>query len=340
LQSITPTWQEGRLPVTIAEVAATANVSTATVSRVLSGSTNVTAATRAHVQEVVHRLGYRPSAVARSLRRRSTTVYGLIVTDISNPFFSEMVRGAEDAALARGRSVLLCNGDADPEREHLYLRVLVEHRVDALVVASDPLILRHRATLENFPAAVVLVNSDLDVALPCITSDNRLGGRLAAQHVAGLGYSRFAAMRGPGDAGRVPSRLAGIHEVVPPDVLALEPSTGDISGGEVAMARLAERIRPPFAVLCHNDLEAIGALAHCRRLGWRVPDDVAIMGFDDIPLSAYVDPPLSTIAQDMYALGVAAIDLVARLETGWSGGDVEYRPVNLVVRRSTAAAGS
>ncbi len=321
---------------TISDVAAAAGVSTATVSRALSGSTRVAPATRQKVLAIVAELGYQPSAIARSLRQQTTTVFGVIVTDITNPFYAELVLGAEEAALDLGRSVLLCNAAGDPEREGLYLDVLTEHRVDGLIVASEALSNRYRERLADFPVPVVLVNTKHeDAPIPSVTSDNRRGGRLAAQHLVDQGYPAMAAILGPTYANGRPLRVVGIRDVVSGDRLITEACAGDMEGGKKAMERLSRRISPPFGLVCHNDLTAIGAMAALREIGWSVPDDVGVVGFDDIPISEYLDPPLTTVAQDMYALGAGAVDALIRMSSSEVTEIEDIHEVRLVVRASS-----
>src|SRR5262245_13960976 len=162
---------------TIADVAAKAGVSTATVSRVLAGVGQARPETRARVLEAARALDHRPSEIARSLKRRSTQTLGLIITDIENPYFPQLVRSVEDAARAAGFTVLLCNAADDPEREASYLDLLVDRRVDGLIIAASSLGVRHGEWLATPPIPVVLVNTVApDVGLPAIMSDNELGG--------------------------------------------------------------------------------------------------------------------------------------------------------------------
>lgn len=321
---------------TISDVASAAGVSTATVSRALSGSPRVAPATRSRILAVVDELGYQPSAIARSLRQQASTVLGLIVTDITNPFYGEVVLGAEEAAHDLGHSVLLCNAAGDPEREARYLNVLAEQRVGGIMVASEALSTRYRDQLVDFPVPVVLVNTKHEnPAIPSVTSDNRTGGRLAAQHLIDQGYPRLAAILGPTYADGRPLRVVGIRDVAPDD-LVTEAADGDLEGGKRAMARLARRISPPFGLVCHNDLTAIGAMSALSELGWTVPDDVGVVGFDDIPICAFVDPPLTTVAQDMYGLGARAVEAVMRMGSSTESETGEtLLDVRLVVRQSS-----
>jgi len=298
---------------TIGDVAERANVSTATVSRVLAGIGRARPETEARVLAAARDLDYRPSGVARSLKRRTTETLGLIVTDIENPYFPELVRAVEDAARAEGYAILLCNAADDPEREAGYLELLVERRVDGLIIAASSLGERHVEWLAAAPLPIVLINtSAADVDLPSIHSDNRAGTRLAAQHLLDLGHRRFGYLMPPPRNVDGPVRLAGVRDALAEariDPGSVQTATGTplVGGGEAAMLDLLDRAPDVTAVLAYNDLMAIGALRAVRRRGGSVPDDVSIVGFDDVALAAYVDPPLTTLGQSTAEMGYWAV---------------------------------
>jgi LacI family transcriptional regulator len=328
---------------TIADVAARAGVSTATVSRVLAGVGRARPETRARVLEAARALDYRPSEVARSLKRRSTQTLGLIITDIENPYFPQLVRSVEDAARAAGYSVLLCNAADDPERESAYLELLVDRRVDGLIIAASSLGARHREWLASPPIPVVLVNTDApDVEVPAIMSDNELGGRLAMEHLLGLGHRRFGYLMPPPRNVDAPARLAGVRAALaaaghPADALTVSDGDALVGGGERAVVELMARAPDTTAVVAYNDLMAIGALRALRRLGWRVPVDASVVGFDDVALAAYVDPPLTTITQRTDEMGRWAVAELTGQGNG--GGPAPIRlPVELQVRESSGPA--
>jgi len=299
---------------TIADVARRAGVSTATVSRVLAGLGRASPETQARVLAAARYLDYRPSAVARALKRRSTLTFGLIVTDIENPYFPQLVRAVEDAARAEGYSVLLCNADDDPEREAFYLELLVERRVDGLIIAASSLGVRHIEWLAAPPLPVVLVNTDApDVDLPSITSDNRDGGRQSAVHLLELGHRRFGYLMPPPRNVDAPVRLAGVRDALSEAGLSQErlvvvAGAPLVGGGEAATFELLDRAPGTTAIIGYNDLMAIGSMRAVRQRGLRVPQDVSVVGFDDVALAAYVDPPLTTIAQSTAEMGRWAVD--------------------------------
>jgi DNA-binding LacI/PurR family transcriptional regulator len=326
--------------VTIAEVAARAGVSIATVSRVLTGMPGARPETRERVLLAARQLQYRPSGVAQSLKRRATRTLGLIITDIANPFFPDLVRAVEDAARDAGYTVLLCNGADDPEREAAYLELLARRRVDGMIVASSALTEHHGRWLTTAPLPAVLVNcADSEGRLPAILSDSRDGGRQAAAHLLGLGHRRLGHIRGPRPHAAAAERQAGVLDAladagVDQRTLVVVEGDGHVEGGERAARELLRSAPDTTAIACYNDLTAIGALRAVRALGLAVPGEVSVVGFDDIDMARYVDPPLTTIAQQTEHMGRWAVQALI-------GGDepsprAEMLPVHLVVRGSTA----
>ncbi len=308
---------------TIADVARRAGVSTATVSRVLAGVGGARPETRARVLDAARELEFRPSLVARSLKRQATLTLGLIVTDIENPYFPQLVRAVEDAANAEGYAILLCNADEDPEREASYLDVLVERRVDGMIVAASTIGTRQRAWLATAPLPVVLVNTNApNVDLPSVTSDNHGGGRMAARHLLDHGHRRFGYLMPPPRNVDAPERLAGVRDEliaagIDPDGVGLVLGTGapTVAGGEAAMDEILSSGSVDVgvgggrvtAVVAYNDLMAIGALRAIRRRDLRVPDDISIVGFDDVAFAAYAEPALTTIRQETAEMGRWAV---------------------------------
>jgi LacI family transcriptional regulator, repressor for deo operon, udp, cdd, tsx, nupC, and nupG len=332
---------------TIRDVAARADVSTATVSRAMRSEAGVDPATRDRVLAAARALHYRPSGVARSLKLRATRTLGLIITDIENPYFPQVVRAVEDAAREHGYSVLLADGRRDQAREVESLEILAERRVDGLLVASSALTAHHRRWLAESPCPVVILNGESPLpSLPAVLSDNLAGGRLQAEHVLALGHRAVGYLAAP-KAGyvAVSERLAGVRSAIAaarlePDALRVTAGDGRVDGG-VRAAREALASRPETtALLCYNDLTAVGALRGLRALGLRIPDDVSVVGFDDIDMAPYVDPPLTTVRQATDVIGRWAVErLVTAIETGEPApSGVERVPVRVVVRASTALA--
>lgn len=336
------TTHRARSSATLHDVADIAGVSIATVSRVLTGARPSPPATRERVLAAAAELDYRPSALARALRRRTSHTLGLLITDIENPYFPELVRAVEDAAHARGYGLLLCNAADDPARELAYLNLLLERRVDGIVVASSRVGGRHAALLARAPVPVVLVNSDAPRSgLPAVTSDNRGGARLATEHLLALGHRRIAHISAPRVNAAAGQRLAGVRSALhaaglDPRDLAVALGDAHVAGGERAMDELLDGAVVPTAVLCYNDLTAIGAMRALRRRGLRVPGDVSLVGFDDIDLAAWTDPPLTTVAQPKTEMGRWAVARIADQPHAPSGRRQRRLATTLVVRASSA----
>jgi LacI family transcriptional regulator len=308
---------------TMSDVARKARVSLMTVSRVINNKGDVSPETRQRVLKVIDSLGYRPSGIARSLATRETTTIGLVVPDVSNPFFAEVTRGVEQLAYSRGYHVFLCNTEEDPQREVAVIQSLEEKRVDGLILCSSRL---EEAELTGIIAAlpaVVLVNRSLDAAtresVDTVNLDDERGGRIAAQHLIQSGHRQIGFLAGPptsySGAGRRKGFLAALQEagirVADGWVSPCQPSVE--AGYEGARSLLTEY--PELTALyCYNDLVAVGVLQACKELRRRVPQDLAIVGNDDIPAAAFVSPTLTTCRVPRYELGARAVNaLLERL---------------------------
>lgn len=327
---------------TIDDVAARSGVSTATVSRVMSGSVPARPETRDRVLAAARELDYRPSGVARALKRRETRTIGLVVTDITNPFYPQLVRGVESVAHEHGYGMLLANGGDDAARELEHLDLLIERRVDGIVIVSSRMTRRHAERLRRIPAPVVLVNDTVaGSGIPTVTTAHRHGARMATEHLIALGHTRIGHIGAPADQAAAAQRRLGVRDALRAAGLG-EPlvAIGDagVSGGAAAAEALIGG--DVTGIVAYNDLTAIGALRALRRAGVHVPGDVSVVGFDDIDLAAWTDPPLTTVRQPTDDLGRWAVDhLVDRLGGGTepAGRPVSLEP-RLVVRESTGPA--
>lgn len=330
--------------ITISDVARLAGVSTATVSRVLDHSPKVSEPTRERVLSVARSLGYKPSAIARSLSTGHTHTIGLIVTNVSNPYYPEMVAGIEDEAREAGYSTLLCNSYDDQERERAYLDLLVERRIDGVVIASSGLTQRNPQLPAHLPIPMVLANADgKSLGLPSVSSDNYAGARALTEYILRLGHTRIAYIAGPGGLQTAGQRLLGFREALKaaqldPASYAVIKSRSDATGGETAMEHILLLDPRPTAVLAYNDLTAIGAMHTCHRAGLQVPDDISIAGFDDIQLSRLVYPPLTTVAQSTSLMGKLAVRQLLDILSGRSEGENILLPCHLVERESCGPA--
>ncbi len=335
---------ERGVPATIRDVAERAGVSTATVSRVLAGVGNPNPGTAAAVHSAAQQLAYRPSGIARSLRTRRTRTLGLIVTDIQNPFFPELVQAADMAARSVGYSILLGSAAYDEHRAMHYLDLMVDSRVDGLIIASSQLSHETWNRLATSPVPVVVVNAEpVGVAVTVITSDNVSGARLAAAHLIELGHRRIAYIRGPegftADSPRIDGFRAACREAgIPASDIVEVRGDGQVEGGERAAAALIAAETGVTAIGCYNDMTAIGAMRAIRQAGLRVPLDVSIVGCDDIAAASWVVPALTTVAQGKAEMGRTAVErITAALNHPDRQGSPEIvrMPMLLVRREST-----
>lgn len=335
-------------PSTIRDVALRAGVSTATVSRVLAGIGNPKPDTAAAVMSAVETLGYRPSGVARSLRMKRTQTLGLIVTDIQNPFFPELVQAADLAARSLGYSIILGSAAYDSHRAMHYLNLMVDRRVDGLLIASSQLSDESTQWLATSPVPAVVINAlpTRDIQVPVISSDNEQGARLAAEHLLALGHRRIAFVRGaesytPDKPRADAFRAACIAGGASADDLVELRGDGLFEGGERAAIELLERGHDVTAIACYNDITAIGVLRGLRGAGKRCPAEISVIGFDDIDAASWTTPALTTVAQQKAEMGRLAVErLVATLEHPDEPTDHEavLLPMLLRVRESTGRA--
>jgi LacI family transcriptional regulator len=328
---------------TIDDVAARSGVSTATVSRVLSGSVPARPETRERVLVAARELDYRPSGIARALKRRETRTLGLVITDITNPFYPQVVRAVEAAAHERGYGIVLANGGDDPARELEHLDLLVERRVDGIVIASSRMTRRHAQRLRATPVPVVLVNDTVaGSGLPAVTTAHRRGARMAAEHLIALGHRRIGHISAPAEHPAAGQRRQGMRDALRASGLD-EPlvaiGDGRVGGGANAAEALIGA--GMTGIVAYNDLTAIGALRALRRAAIGVPELVSVIGFDDIDLAAWTDPPLTTIRQPIDDLGRWAVEHLADQLAGIGAHESPTPRVlepTLVVRGSTGPA--
>ena len=333
--------------VTITDVARAATVHASTVSRVLNGRAELSLLpeTRERVIAAATRLGYRPSALARGLRLRRTFTLGMLVPDITNPVFPSIIKGVEGAAHTRGYHLILCNTDDSFEREASYLRVLREWRVDGILIASSSTADSTIAELRREKVPFVLLNSasraNDDLA---VTPDNRHGVSAALDHLIQLGHRRIGLIAAPQTTVTGQERLLAARAALRRHHLAHEDALVEVadSFSEVSGYRAARRLlldgEPLTAIFCANDLIALGAIRFAREIGLTIPDDLSVVGFNDIPQSELFDPPLTTVHVPQEEMGVlAAALLIDQLE----GRHIARRHVvletELVVRGSSAA---
>jgi len=329
----------------IHDVAARAGVSVTTVSHALNGTRFVSEAAKARVEEAAHALGYVPSQIARGLKANSTRTLGMLVPNNSNPYFAEIIRGVEHHCYAAGYSLVLANSNDDPVRQSAHLRVLAERRVDGLVLVASGEDRQIAAACQDLRLPLVLVDREIDgVAADLIESDHVAGAEMATAHLLGLGHARVACIGGPADLRPSDQREAGWRRALA--AAGIKPRAdefvrGDFGpqGGAAAMRRLLKSARRPTAVFVCNDLMAIGALAAAHAEGLDVPGDVSLVGFDDVPWMAMVEPGMTVVAQPTLEMGVTAARLLLRrMEDPTCEPKVECLRPTLVVRASSGPA--
>lgn len=329
------------------DVAARAGVSSATVSYVVNtGPRPVAPETRARVLAAIAELGYHPDNIARSLRVRQTHVLGLVLPDSANLFFAELARRLERQAGDQGYRLFLCNSQEDVAREASHLALLRDQRVDGIVlVPADAPGGSVSASLDGIPV-VALDRVPPDWSGDSVRTDARQGGTLAVRHLLELGHRHIGFIHGPLrltharerlEGGLLALRLAGIE----PRTAWQCPSEFDFAGGWAAARSLLTLPERPTALCCSNDAMAVGALAGLHALGYRLPEDISVTGFDDVPIAAYAIPPLTTVTQPYDAMVTAALAALLQRIGEAAAGRAPEPPrcrtldIGLVVRGST-----
>jgi LacI family transcriptional regulator len=324
-------------------VARLAKVSTATVSRTINHVPTVNAKMAKRVWEVVKDLNYLPNTQARALVSGRSRLLGLIVSEITNPFFPELIQGFEDVAVEQGYEILISSTNYDPERMKRCIRRMVERKAEGVAVMTfgieEPLL--DQLAERKVPLVFVDVGPDRP-GISLLRVDYLQGIRQAVQHLAALGHSEIAFVSGPLRLHSPNSRLAAFHRAMQECGIALDPTRvveGDhtMEGGMAAAEKLLTQGKLPTAVICSNDMTAIGVLHEAYRKGLRVPDDLSVIGFDDIHITQMTIPPLTTIQMSCYELARAAVmALKAHVEKVPEAKREIPIETQLVVRESTS----
>jgi len=332
---------------TIVDVARRARVSASTVSHVVNGTRFVSEDARARVEAAIRALGYRPNGLARSLRRGQSHTLGLVLPDSANPYFAEIGRELELSAFEAGFSVVLCNSENDREKERLYVNVLARNQVDGiLLVATGDRTDHFFSLIEGKLPVVMLDREAAKPGLDCVIADNVEGGRLATHHLASLGHRRIGFVTGPPKVSSSVQRLAGYRKALQQAGLRVEDALirpGDFhpESGWAAAHKLLALAQPPTAIFACNDLMAMGVLRAANELGRNVPRELAVVGYDDIELSRYTIPPLTTVAQPKREMAREALSLMTRrLEAESLDPQQRHLPVTLVIRHTCGGTGS
>ena len=326
-----------RMPVSIKDIAKEAGVSPSTVSRALSDHPRISPETKERIRHLATEMGYSPSVVARSLVTKRTCTVGLAVAWVSDPFLAQLVRGAEDTAMQHGYTIFLSSFYDEPRREREVLAAFHERRVDGIIVKSSSLVVDNRSLLANFGLPLVLINCPEHTY--SVSTDNLHGGRLATEYLLDLGHSRIGYIAAEQGARTNLDRLEAYKTALEERGIGFDPDLvvcgdGYPQGGRRAMQKLLALPSPPTAVFCYNDLTAIGAAMAVREAGLQVPDDISLVGFDDIELASYFHPPLTTVRQPAYELGRQAMEMVLNLMADGCDEASVVLKGELVVRQS------
>ena len=339
-------------PASLAEVARRSGVSLATASRVLNPDSDhpVSAELRQRVLATAEELNYTVNALARGLKVRRTSSVLVMVHDIRDPFFNEFARGVTDAAETVGYLTVVCNSDRDPDTELRYVQLGINQRVAGIIFVGGGIdseryrrgMRRLLAAIEEYGGRAVALGPRRD-RLPAEVPDNVGGERAAVEHLVGLGHTRVGFINGPPKILTSHERLDGYRQGLEAAGIAFDKRLvveGGFTetGGAAALARLLDSDSPPTAVLTANDTMAIGCMGELSARGLRVPQDISLVGFDDIPIMRWLNPPLTTVRIPMREIGIAGMQrLLALLEGGdTASARVNRHPTELIVRRSTA----
>ncbi len=301
---------------TIKDVARLADVSITTVSHVINNTRYVSDELREKVYGAMRELHYRPNTLARSLRRGETQTIGLIVPDSSNLFFAEIAKAIEDVGFLHGYSVVLCNSDNNLEKQRAYIKTLIDKQADGVIFISAGHTKEDFQGLIDVEIPTVIVDRDIQAkSVDVILIDNDYGGYIAAQHLIDLGHTQIACVTGPSQLTPGAQRIVGYRRALQEASISINPDyivEGDfqVQGGFDAATRLFELTPRPSAIFACNDMMAMGVLSAAHRHGLRVPQDLSIVGFDDVQMADAIFPSLTTVRQPIAQMGELAANLL------------------------------
>lgn len=298
---------------TMKQVAGRAEVSVATVSRVINETGYVSPDLKERVHTAMRELNYQPSDLARSLRRKETLTVGILIPQLDHPFFGSLAFAIEKSLFANDYRTLICSAEEDQDKEHAYVEMLIRQRVDGVIFVPTGQSVDNLRLLQSSDVPVVLVDRDLKHRhVDKIMSDNEQGGYQGMCHLLGMGHRNIAVVGAPTYSESMVARMNGVRRALHdfgvelrPELLVTGTQTQFEMGYETAINLFASA-EPPTAIFALTDVIAIGVLHAAAKTGLRLPDDLSVMGFDDIPLATYSIPSLTTIAQPIYEMGEAA----------------------------------
>lgn len=337
-------------PVSIQDIATAAGVSHSTVSRALHNSDLISPEVRQRIQQLAQEMGYTPNAVAQSLKGQRTNTVGLVITSISDPFLGRVVRGIEDVAQAAGVSVFLSISYNDPDREMDIIETFQRRRVDGVISSTSQIRGPYYERLARLNMPTVMINQQAaseseSSQLHAVDADDYGGGRQAVEHLLSLGHTRIGYL---GVGSRMASnerRMSSYCDALTAAGLEINPAwiksppspyrshADDVDTGQALLPELLAT--GVTAIFCYNDMLAVGALLACRELGIAVPDQLSVVGYDDVETARYVTPPLTTVHQPKLRLGEIAMQMLLDLLEGRFVQN-QVLPTELVVRASTA----
>ncbi|MDN7244961.1 LacI family DNA-binding transcriptional regulator [Planococcus shenhongbingii] len=320
---------------TIRDVAKKAGVSVATVSRYLNDSGYVSGEAARAVADAVKELKYELNPVARSLNTKKTNIIGLIVPDITNPFFPELARAVEDVALTYGYTVILCNSDENPEKEKNYIETLRKKYIDGFIVTSNQLDAPHYA---NIPLPIVALDRAINANIPTVASNNREGAGIGTRALLERGCKKILFLRGPEELNPANDRYEGFMDVIRHSGIehhvAICPF--HFTESEKIVESILQEQKDIDGIFASSDVSAAGALKAANTLGISVPDELQIVGFDGIAMGEMLSPGLTTVAQDIYKMGaIATRVLIKRIENQTEEQHFYEVPVELKIRGTT-----
>nr|WP_300089885.1 LacI family DNA-binding transcriptional regulator [Sedimentibacter sp.] len=306
------------MKITIKEIAKEANVSIATVSMVINKKDhNITEATRNRVLEVVKKYNYLPNAMAGSLVTQRTHIIGLVLPDITNPFFPGIARGAEDKANEAGYSIIFCNTDDKLEVQEKYIESLTKKMADGIIIAHSSSSEKMPEILERCKVPIILIDRDFDSENICgkVLVNNSKGAHMAVSYLIEQGYKKIAYLSGPLKTRTAYERLEGYKKALSDNEIQFNDKLvkfGDyrIEWGQKGVNELLNEPEDFDVIFCGNDLIAIGAMKELKEKGYNVPDEIGVMGYDDIYMASLVDPSLTTVRQPNYQMGYKAMELL------------------------------
>ncbi len=319
-----------------------AGVTHSTVSRALRDSPLVSRDTVERIQRIARDAGYRTSAAARSLVTRRSDTIGVVVTNIADPFVAGVVSGIEETADRHGLSVFLANSNAEPEREVRVARKFEERRVDGIIVTASRVGAQYVPLLSHMQVPIVLLNNQHPSQfVHSVMIANVQASLDATRHLIALGHRRIAYLGDRNGYQSDTERFSGYRQGLEEAGLLFEPllvthGDGKPEGAQAAIANLLAVSHRPTAVVCYNDMSALGAMRQLFDSGLRVPADISIVGFDDLYISQYLNPPLTTVRQPMRQMGRLAMETLLQIFAGAESGHDIKVPGELIVRQSTA----